>query len=111
MGRPVRAATLCAWVHDPSGQPIDYSILIPASSTDTLVAASVEAVDVTSGEPLVGDTLTISNVSFALVDGRWFITFWAHGGTTETTYRLRCSWTLTDGRGSDWTVRLSCLST
>lgn len=110
MGRQVSTAPLCPWTHDPSGQPLDYSILLPALGADTLVAATVEVLDA-NGEPLVGDTLTIENVSFALVGERWFVTLWAYGGTSKTMYRLRCSWTLTDGRGSDWTVRLYCLST
>jgi len=100
---------LCEWVHDPSGQPLDYSILLPILAADTLVSATVEALDA-NGAPLVDDSLTIDRVSFALVNEKWFLTLWVFGGTSGAVYRLRVRWTLSDGRGSDWIVRLQCLN-
>lgn len=101
---------LCPWKHDPSGQPIDYTLPLPIVATDTLVSAPVVPVD-DNDVPLVGDSLTITNVTFALVNGIWMVTFWATGGTAGKIYKLRCRWTLSDGRGSDKTVRLECLNT
>src|SRR5579872_483275 len=101
---------LCPWKHDPSGAPMDYSCPLPALATDTVTTVTVTPVD-DNDVPLVGDSLTITNVAFALTNGIWFVTFWAANGTAGTTYKLRCRWTLSDTRGSDRTVRLECLNT
>lgn len=105
----MKAPPLCDWKHDPSGQPMDYSVPLPVTDSVTVVSATMTAVDENDAS-LVGDTLTISNVSFALVSARWFVTFWASGGTPGM-YRLRCRWALSDGRGSDTTMRLQCANT
>ena len=101
---------LCTWKHDPSGQPMDYTLPLPVSSDDVLISAPVVAVD-DEDAALVGDSLTISNVTFAIVGDVWMVTFWLTGGTAGTIYKLRCRWTLSDGRGSDRTVRLVCANT
>lgn len=98
------------WTHDPSGQAIDYTCPLPAVATDTVTTVTVTAVD-DNDAPLVGDPLVISNVSFALVGSVWMATFWLASGTPGTIYKLRCRWTLSDGRGSDRTVRLRCAQT
>lgn len=101
---------LCPWKHDPSGQPMDYTCPLPIAASDTLTNVTVVAVD-DNDVPLVGDTLAITNVAFALVAGIWMVTFWVTNGTAGKTYTLRCRWTLSDTRGSDKTVRLQCLNT
>jgi hypothetical protein len=100
------------WAHDPSGQPMDYSMPIPGIlPTETLIATVMAAVDDATDDVLVETpvtpftALTIYNVTFALVGNTWWCTFWCIGGTPGA-YKLRCRWTLSDGRGSDSYVRL-----
>ena len=102
------------WPHDPSGQPLDYSLPLPGiAATDTLIAALVAPIDIETDEVLEETPvspyteLTIYNVSFALVGSVWWVTFWASGGSPGM-YTLRCRWTLSDGRGSDTYGRLQC---
>ncbi len=99
---------LLAWKHDPSGQPLDYSMPLPLEASETLTTVTVVAVD-DDDVPLVGDNLTIANISFAIVGTNWVVTFWLSGGTPGI-YKIRVRWTLNDGRGSDKTGRLECIS-
>lgn len=85
---------------------------LPIAATETLVTAVMTAVD-DSDDVLVEDpvspfsALTIYNVTFALVGQTWWVTFWCVNGSPGM-YKLRCHWTLTDGRGSDTYGRLEC---
>jgi hypothetical protein len=101
---------LLPWKHDPSGQPYDYTMPLPVPATDTIVTVTVVAVD-DADQALVDDTFTIENVSFSVDGSAWKVTFWARNGTPGAIYKVRCRWTLTDGRGSDKTGRLQCLNT
>lgn len=99
------------WTLDPSGQPIDLSMPLPdILPEETLISVVVAAVDendqVLTETPVSPFTaLTIYNTSFALVGHVWHATFWISGGTPGM-YKIRCKWTLSDGRGSDTCGRL-----
>lgn len=102
---------LIPWVHDPSGQPMDYTIQLQLDADDTLSSVTVTPVD-DNDTPLSGDSLQITNVEpGALGNGLWGVTFDAQSGTVGMMYKLRVRWTLSDGRGSDTTVRLRCANT
>lgn len=101
------------WVHDPSGQAMDYTLPIPVKAGDVVSSATITPVD-DNDMALTGDSLTITNVSTGVIDDTHYgVTFLATGGTPGTVYKLRCRYTLAGSppRGSDLTVRLRCDNT
>lgn len=104
---------LLPWTHDPSGQAMDYTFPLNLPAGESLASATITPVD-NSDDPLVGDSLTITNVSSAVISGTlWGVTFYASGGTPGATYNLRCrfSFASSPARGTDRTGRMRCANT
>lgn len=101
--------------HDPSGQlsgPWTFRILL--NQGESVTAGSVTIVD-GSDNPIVGSDLTVSNVSFGVIDtdsNVWGVSFYLQAGSPQY-YNLRCRYTTTHSPsvGGDITMRLHCKQT
>lgn len=110
--KTVTNAVFPQW-HDPL-DVIDYGFKFRLTDPEAVVSAAVIVVDPITGlAPIVAGTLTLSNVSFGLLDDgiRWGVTVWVSGGTRDTDYYLQCTITTNStplARVIHRTVKLHC---
>lgn len=96
--------------HDPNaGLSGPWTGEIPLDDGITLAGTpTVTAVD-KNDVPLLGDTLAISDVTFDVISGSlWGVSFSLLGGSVGTVYRIRISYSTSDGHTFHRTMRIRC---